>query len=103
MPPLSVKPISLTEACPQNVYGDAARGGTGGPTVYSNSDAAAAAVLQRIQQSAAAADSENTANGGWTGDFGFGIINAYNALNGTSRTATVGALTGQVIDLSKGI
>ena len=55
----------------------------------------AAAILQRIQQSAAS----TIPNGGW--DFqgmGYGVINAYNALSGTLRTATLGSLIGQIID-----
>lgn len=54
----------------------------------------AAAVLQRIQQTAVS----NNANGGWGPTTGYGVINAYNAVSGTLRTATLGALTGQVTD-----
>lgn len=53
-----------------------------------------AAVLQRIQQSAVS----NNVNGGWGPTTGYGVINAYNAVSGTLRTATLGALTGQITD-----
>ncbi len=55
-----------------------------------------AAVLQRIQQSAIS----NNVNGGWGPTTGYGVINAYNAVSGTLRTATLGALTGQITDAS---
>ena len=40
----------------------------------------------------------NNVNGGWGPTTGYGVINAYNAVSGTLRTATLGALTGQITD-----
>ena len=54
----------------------------------------AAAVLERIQQSA----SSSTVSGGWSSSFGYGIINAYNALTGSFRGSTIGGIVGQVTD-----
>jgi thermitase len=54
----------------------------------------AAAILQRIQQTA----SSTTVGGGWNQDFGYGIVNAYNAVTGTLRSSANGALAGQIVD-----
>src|SRR5579884_1482953 len=58
--------------------------------------APAAAVLRRIQQTAMS----TIANGGWDQHIGYGVINAYNALSGTLRTASTGTLRGQIVDSS---
>jgi thermitase len=57
-------------------------------------NASAAAILERIQQSAAS----TIVNGGWNQNFGYGIINAYNAVSGTLRPASLGSLVGQIVD-----
>ena len=54
----------------------------------------ASAILQRIEQTA----SSTTPGGGWSQNFGYGIINAYNAIAGASRSATNGGVVGQIID-----
>ena len=56
----------------------------------------ASAILQRIQRSA----SSTVPNGGWDQYIGYGVINAYNALAGNFRSATIGALVGQLTDPS---
>ena len=56
--------------------------------------ATAAAILQRIEQTAAS----STVGGGWSQSFGYGIINAYNAIAGIARPATMGGVSGQVVD-----
>jgi len=56
----------------------------------------AQAILQRMEQTA----SSSTIGGGWNQSFGFGIINAAKAIGGTLRTATNGAVAGQIIDSS---
>ncbi|MBZ5728769.1 MAG: S8 family serine peptidase, partial [Acidobacteriia bacterium] len=58
--------------------------------------ATAAAILQRIEQSA----NSTTVGGGWDQNFGYGIIDAFNAVSGTLRPASTGAVVGQVIDPS---
>ena len=50
------------------------------------------AVAQRIQRSA----NSSIANGGWSQDLGYGIIDAASAMGGTLRNATVGSIVGQV-------
>src|SRR5205085_2373954 len=51
----------------------------------------AAAILQRMQQTA----TSSIVGGGWNQSFGFGIVNAFNAVSGTLRAATTnGAITG---------
>src|SRR5207249_2360212 len=57
-------------------------------------NASAASILERIQQSAPS----NIANGGWEQHFGYGIINAYDAVSGILRAATLGSLVGQIVD-----
>src|SRR5258706_9665309 len=54
----------------------------------------AAAILKRMQQTA----SSSTVGGGWDQNFGYGIVNAYNAVAGVFRTATNGSVTGQIVD-----
>src|SRR5438477_13212926 len=56
----------------------------------------ATALVPRIQQSASSSDS----NGGWDESFGYGVIDAYNALAGNLRSSTLGSIVGQVIDPS---
>ena len=56
----------------------------------------AAAILQRVQQTA----SSTTVGGGWNQDFGYGIVNAYNAVSGTLRSASNGALAGQIVGIT---
>ncbi len=52
------------------------------------------AIVQRMQQTAAS----SVSGGGWNQDFGYGVINAYNAISGAVRPASVGGVVGQVID-----
>jgi subtilisin family serine protease len=54
----------------------------------------AAAILQRIQESA----NSNTVGGGWDQQFGYGIVNAYNAVAGVLHPAANGGLIGQIVD-----
>ena len=54
----------------------------------------AMAVAQRIQQSA----DSTLADGGWGQEQGYGRINAFRAISGNLRTASVGGLVGQVVD-----
>ena len=56
------------------------------------------AVAQRIQQSADGTD--NVSNGGWDSNEGYGRINAYRAISGSLRSASVGGITGQVVNTS---
>jgi thermitase len=53
-----------------------------------------AAVRLRLEQTA----TSNTVGGGWNQDFGYGIVNAYDAVSGTLRAAANGGVTGQVTD-----
>jgi thermitase len=57
-----------------------------------NPSLSAAAVAERIQQTA------QTPNAGWDQYIGYGLINAAAALAGTPGSATLGSLTGQVVD-----
>ena len=59
-----------------------------------NPNISAAAVAERIQQSA------QTPNTGWDQYIGCGVINAAAALAGTPGSATLGNFTGQVVDSS---
>src|SRR5579862_7805758 len=54
----------------------------------------AQSILQRMEQTA----SSTTIGGGWSQNFGFGIINASGAVAGASRAAVNGAITGQIVD-----
>jgi thermitase len=57
-----------------------------------------AALIQRIQRT-----SDNvagTANGGWDSKFGYGRINANNAVNNLAHSATIGSFYGQVLSKS---
>lgn len=54
----------------------------------------AAAILERIQQSA----SSTAGDGGWNRNVGYGVINAATAVSGAIRPASRGAVSGQVID-----
>ena len=57
-----------------------------------------AAVAQRIQQSAD--NTESIANGGWGTGQGYGRINAFRAISGSLRSASVGGIVGQVVNSS---
>jgi len=59
----------------------------------------ATVVGQRIQQSADATD-PTVSSGGWGPNQGYGRMNAYRALSGTLRPATVGGIVGQVVNSS---
>ena len=52
------------------------------------------AIVQQMQQTA----TSSTGAGGWNQDLGYGVINAYNAISGAVRPASVGGVVGQVID-----
>jgi len=52
---------------------------------------ASQAITQRIQGSAA-----STTGGGWTAQFGYGIVNAFSAVSGKNGLSTTGGVTGQV-------
>ena len=65
-----------------------------GLLAMSTPNVAAAAIIERIQQTAVS----QIVNGGWDQHVGYGIVNAYNALAGNLRSATVGGLVGQVTD-----
>ncbi len=53
----------------------------------------AAAIVQRLQQSAV-----STSGGDWGQNFGYGIINAYNAIAGVNRATTTGGIVGQIVN-----
>ncbi len=53
----------------------------------------AAAIVQRLQQSAASSSGVD-----WGQNFGYGIINAYNAIAGVNRATTTGGVVGQVVN-----
>ena len=53
----------------------------------------AAAIVQRLQQSAV-----STSGGDWGQNFGYGIINAYNAIAGVDRATTTGGVVGQIVN-----
>jgi thermitase len=59
-----------------------------------NLNLSAAAVAQRIQQTA------QTSSSGWNENTGYGVINAAAALAGTPGSAIEGSFTGQVVDAS---
>jgi hypothetical protein len=59
-------------------------------------NASAASIVQRIQQTAAT----NGPGGAWNQSFGYGIINAYNAVSGAARSTSTGGVVGQVTDSS---
>jgi subtilisin family serine protease len=54
----------------------------------------AAAILQRIQQSA------DSSSGGWDQNLGYGVINAFKALTGNLRPSSLGSITGQALDIN---
>src|SRR6185295_3449907 len=56
--------------------------------------AAADAIGLRLQQSAGSSD----ATGGWNQYLGYGILDAFAAVKGNLRPATVGGVVGQVVD-----
>ncbi|HEY1339095.1 MAG TPA: malectin domain-containing carbohydrate-binding protein [Bryobacteraceae bacterium] len=56
--------------------------------------APAAAIAQRLQQSAVSRD----ASGGWGQFVGYGVVNALRAVTGSLRPSTTGGITGQVVD-----
>jgi subtilisin family serine protease len=53
-----------------------------------------AAIAQRLQQTASSAVN----GGGWNQNYGYGIVNAAAAVSGTLRAASVGGVTGQVVN-----
>src|SRR6185503_3759237 len=57
-------------------------------------EAAADAIGLRLQQSAGSPD----AAGGWNQYLGYGVLDAFAAVKGTLRPATVGGVVGQVVD-----
>ena len=65
-----------------------------GLVAMSTPNATAQSILQRLEQTA----NSNTIGGGWDQNFGYGIINAANAVTGSLRTATNGAVAGQIVD-----
>ena len=67
-----------------------------GLMAMSTPNATAQSILQRMEQTA----NSTTAGGGWGQNFGFGIINASNAVAGTFRSAVNGAMAGQIVDSS---
>ncbi len=64
----------------------------GGLVETSNPNLPAAALLERIEQSA----NSTVTNGGWDQYFGYGVTNAFNAVSGAARPSTLGSLNGQV-------
>jgi len=64
----------------------------GGLVETSNPNLPAAALLERIEQSA----NSTVANGGWDQYFGYGVTNAFNAVSGATRPSSLGSLNGQV-------
>ena len=68
--------------------------GLAGLVAMATPSATAAAILQRMEQSA----SSTTTGGGWEQNFGFGIINATGAVAGALRPAANGAITGQIVN-----
>jgi thermitase len=64
-----------------------------GLVAATTSNATAASVIQRIEQTAAA-------SGPWSTSFGYGIINAYNAVSGATRATSSGGIVGQITDTS---
>jgi hypothetical protein len=67
-----------------------------GMTAMMNPAPNAAAIAQRLQQTASSTDP----TGGWNQYTGYGIIDAYNAVTGTLRSASLGGIVGQVVDSS---
>jgi len=65
-----------------------------GLIAMANPGASAAAIAQRLQQSA----QSTNAGGGWNQNFGYGVVNAFAAVAGNLRAASVGGITGQVVD-----
>lgn len=56
-----------------------------------------AVIAQRLQQTATSAVN----GGGWNQTYGYGIVNAAAAVNGTLRSASIGGVTGQVVNASR--
>ena len=65
-----------------------------GLVAMANPGISAAAIAQRLQQSA----QSTIAGGGWNQSFGYGVVNALAAVAGNLRPASFGGLTGQVVD-----
>ncbi|MCU1337785.1 MAG: alkaline serine protease [Bryobacterales bacterium] len=65
-----------------------------GLVAMSTPNATAQSILQRMEQTA----SSITAGGGWNQNFGFGVINASSAVSGAFRTASNGAMAGQIVN-----
>ena len=68
----------------------------GGLIAVASPGTSAAAIGERIQQSAGS----SIGNGGWDQNVGYGIISAFNAISGTLRPSTVGGMVGQIVDSS---
>jgi len=65
-----------------------------GLLAMANPGSSATAIVRQMEQTA---DSSVT-GGGWGQNFGYGIIDAYNAISNTVRPATTGGVVGQIID-----
>ena len=65
-----------------------------GLIVMSTPSVSAAAVLERIQQTA----TSTNPNGGWSQYLGYGVVNAWRGIGGALRAASVGSMVGQVVD-----
>jgi len=65
-----------------------------GLVAMSTPNTTAQAILQRLEQTA----NSSTVGGGWGQNFGYGIINAANAVTGSLRTAINGAVAGQIVN-----
>jgi subtilisin family serine protease len=65
-----------------------------GLVAMSTPNTTAQAILLRLEQTA----NSSTVGGGWGQNFGYGIINAANAVTGSLRTATNGAVSGQIVN-----
>jgi subtilisin family serine protease len=57
-------------------------------------NASASAIIQRLEQTA----TSSVSGGAWGTSFGYGIINAYNAVAGVNRTSSTGGVVGQIVD-----
>ena len=64
----------------------------GGLVETSNPNLPGAALLEQIEQTA----NSNVANGGWDQYYGYGVVNAYNAVSSAIRPSSLGSLNGQV-------
>ena len=65
-----------------------------GLLVTASPNASAAAIAQRLEQSAAS----SVAGGAWNQSLGYGVINAFTAVSGASRLTSTGGVVGQIVD-----